>query len=238
MIMRKGGMIPMKNFSKLLALSVALSLIFGMTAFADEEMNPSVSTKYPGIDDNVLYEMSYEIDGAKGNEAISVAPVSVADYDLVADLAKDKSFANSIADTLDAEEVTKVELVSTFDIMNKTGEITLYGLENKVDASAKYVMYHEFADRTWELLPVTVNSDKSITFTTGSNSLFALYKVDATAKDTGSDDGDDDNDTPAVTADGAPASPKTGETLPVAGIAMMIALAGAAVCAKKVRYNN
>lgn len=35
-----------------------------------------------------------------------------------------------------------------------------------------------------------------------------------------------------------PASPKTGETAPVAGILAVICLAGVAVCAKKVRYNR
>ncbi|MCM1535254.1 MAG: hypothetical protein NC126_04960 [Clostridium sp.] len=225
----------MKNFSKLLALGVAMSLTFGMTVFAAE--NPSVSTKDPNVSNATLSTEASTINAA--NEDVTVSAVSVKVYDTAATVADSKNFATEIAEKLDAEEVTKVDLVTVFDLTGKTGEITLKGLENKVSTSAKYVMWHVFDNGSYEILPVTVNSDGSITFTTGSNSVFALYKVEATEKD-GEDEEDDDDDSaaPAVTSTGAPASPKTGETLPVAGIAMMIALAGAAVCATKVRYNN
>lgn len=233
----------MKNFSKLLALGVALSLTFGMTAFANEEIVYSRSTKDPAINDTVLEKNAEALN--KDNAGVTITAVNAMWYDYFAEEnGTNPFFADDATKALDVEEVKSVELVkgAVFDIPDKTGEITLNvsALEVQLESGATYVMLHRLDNGKFEVLPVTVNSATSITFTIGSNSMFALYKVDATAKDTGSnDDGDDDNDdTPAVNADGAPASPKTGETLPMAGIVMMIALAGAAVCATKVRYNN
>lgn len=44
--------------------------------------------------------------------------------------------------------------------------------------------------------------------------------------------------TTTTTATGAPVSPKTGETLPVAGMMAVLCLAGVVVCAKKARCNG
>ena len=60
----------------------------------------------------------------------------------------------------------------------------------------------------------------------------------------GADDDDDDDDssdaatTTTTTVEETNVSPKTGETLPVAGIMAVICLAGAAVAVKKVKFNN
>lgn len=230
----------MKNFSKLLALSVALSLVFGMTALADDEANPSVSISNSNVTNTTLANDVKNISSSTTGVIVSAA--NVGQYDEAVRVATGgdlfNEFAAKIADVLDAGAVTSVDVVAVFELTG-TGTITLSGFGNKIEAGATYVMGHMVGQDNWtnaEMLPVTVNTDGSITFTTSSNSVFTLLKVAATAKD--DDDDDDDDDAPAVTAAGAPASPKTGETLPVAGIAMMIALAGAAVCATKVRYNN
>lgn len=54
--------------------------------------------------------------------------------------------------------------------------------------------------------------------------------------ETGDDGSDDDQATPA--AANPAISPRTAETLPAAGIVALICLAGAAVCAGKIRYNK
>lgn len=231
----------MKNFSKLLGLSVALSLVFGMTAFAAES-----PTTADGKNQTVLDEQAEALQ--KANSEYTIAAPNVNQYDFVADLQNASSVNNAgilstAAKALDVEKVDSVKLVGNpFDLTGKggqtvTGEVTLSGIT--VNNTSKYVMLHINDDwKQYEMLPVTVNSNGTISFTVNSNSMFALFEVlGITDKDNGSDD-DDDDDAPAVTATGAPASPKTGETLPVAGIVMMIALAGAAVCATKVRYNN
>ncbi len=226
----------MKNFSKLLALGVALSLTFGMTAFAAESPVASDGTTQAALD-----AVAESITSSAG---VTVTSVDVEGYDYAKEVEKGEAFtalADEIADTFsDVEKVNSVEVVAVFDVVGTAGEaITLSGVPGVTKGSA-YVLCHYVTETTYELVPVEVLGNGSIKFTLGSFSMASVVKVDFTAKDTGSnDDGDDDDDdTPAVTATGAPASPKTGETLPVAGIAMMIALAGAAVCATKVRYNN
>ena len=226
----------MKNFSKLLALGVALSLTFGMTAFAAESPSASDGTTQAALDavaDNI------------GGSDVEVSGVDLAVYETGLALLKEADLVKEFSDEAvkvmdDVEEVKIVRLAAAFDVVGTPNTpITLTNVPNVV-AGKQYVMLHILNNVTgaWEPVPVTVNGTGSITFTVSSFSDFLLYEAEITAKDTGSDDNDDDDDTPAVTADGAPASPKTGETLPVAGIVMMIALAGAAVCATKVRYNN
>lgn len=225
----------MKNFSKLLALGVALSLTFGMTAFAAE----SPSTAVDGTTQEQLTKIAENIGKTEGVTVEMTVHTQNRGAQMLENTSAVKSMASDAAKVLDAKEVEILALAAAMDITGTPNEpITLTNVPN-VKASKEYVLLHWKSKGGTEIIPVTVNGDGSITFTVSAFSDFALYEAKITPKvDDEDDDNDDSNDTPAVTADGAPASPKTGETLPVAGIAMMIALAGAAVCAKKVRYNN
>ena len=75
-----------------------------------------------------------------------------------------------------------------------------------ITAGQKVAVLHQKADGTWESRPVTDVSNGSVTATFDSLSPVAIVTY---------------------------ASPKTGESLPVAGAACIIALFGAALCIKK-----
>ncbi|MCM1101498.1 MAG: hypothetical protein NC079_08345 [Clostridium sp.] len=241
----------MKKFSKMLALGMALAMTFGMTVSAAE--NPSVSTVDSNVSQTTLNATAVAIQES-APAGITVSGTNVAVYDVVAGAVKavnqdgiapedNQAIAEAMQSVgIEVEKVNSLTVVTAFDMTGTApadGKVTLKNVQG-VEQNAKYVMMHVFVageSVDIEFLPVVVNADGSITIS-GVNhfSTFALVKADVTEKeDTGDDD---DDDAPAVTASGAPAAPKTGETLPVAGIMMMIALAGAAVCATKVRYNN
>lgn len=227
-----------KKFAGLLAASLAMVLTLGMTVSAA----PSVSTTDPSITQDVLIDQAVEvfeaIDSAGGIEisgasaeglAYDLWPVSVTDFD--------SAMAQKDALVKDAVSGTSSKYVTSFDLdilVEATGEkadlgtVTLGIPVPGVRAEGTYVILHMKADGTWEAIPTTAENGKlTATFT----SLSPIVVVEVLEKD--SDDGDDDDDN--VTESGAPASPKTGETLPVAGVMTLICLAGAAVCAKRVR---
>ncbi|MCM1326095.1 MAG: hypothetical protein NC094_09630 [Bacteroidales bacterium] len=241
----------MKNFSKLLALGVAMSLTFGMTAFAAESPSASSSAN-PSVTNATLEAVADAVSPRTENVTVEAATVESFDTaasavaaNVATDAGKDK-IAEKLAEAGAGEvEVTKATVVTVIVLEGTApsdGKVELGTVPN-VTYGKNYVALHMLATGGSEFLPITVASDGSVTIHgVTSFSDWAVVEVEATAKNTGSEDEDEDSDddsaAPAVTSTGAPASPKTGETLPVAGIAMMIALAGAAVCATKVRYNN
>ena len=101
----------------------------------------------------------------------------------------------------------------------------------------QFVLYHFKDGKFVEDIAVTWNSkDKRYESVITSFSDFVLVKV----KDNGSNPpaSAPSTSTTTTTATGAPVSPKTGETLPVAGMMAVLCLAGVVVCAKKARCNG
>ena len=104
-------------------------------------------------------------------------------------------------------------------------------------AGEGFVLYHFKDGKFVEDIAVTWNSkDKRYESVITSFSDFVLVKV----KDNGSNPpaSAPSTSTTTTTATGAPVSPKTGETLPVAGMMAVLCLAGVVVCAKKARCNG
>ncbi len=96
-----------------------------------------------------------------------------------------------------------------------------------------YVVLHLKDDGTWEALAATVDGDAlNVEFTSFSPVVIAEVELQKAGTDDG-DDGDSDSEDSQN-----PASPKTGETLPLAGGMAVICLAGAYVCAKRVKTNR
>lgn len=79
----------------------------------------------------------------------------------------------------------------------------------------------------WEVLPTKAEGGIIYAFTKDLSPVYIAI-INVRGGDT----------TPSGTTDGAPVSPKTGETLPVAGMMAVICLAGVAVCAKKARCSK
>lgn len=119
-------------------------------------------------------------------------------------------------------------------------------------AGKTYVVMHLGKDG-WEIIAPDAIADGKVTATftdlspvTVNEVTFTVVEVKAPVEvgedtNTNDDDDDDDNDsTPAAApaAQNPATSPRTAETLPAAGVMALICLAGAAVCAGKIRYNK
>lgn len=109
----------------------------------------------------------------------------------------------------------------------------------EIQPEKTYLVLHMVADGQWETVKaVIVNGTIYGTFT----KLSPVLVVEADAVKAGNNDDDDDDDDSGIVVlengTAAPASPKTGESIPVAGMMAVICLAGAAVCAVKVRYSR
>ena len=215
----------MKKFAKMLALGLALSMTFGMAVSAAE--NPSVVAKDPivqtpaevtveGIkeDSNVTDETKAAvveaIDAVKSNPS-SVLPgawLSIAEV-------KGTFFWDATGETEVTLDVSKYGAL---------GENENYALLHYVNGKVEYIN-----------LGKPVNG--KLVAKLNSYSPFTLVVTSYNPPVNTGDNGTTQPTTPA-TNNGAPVSPKTGETLPVAGMMAVLCLAGALVCVKKARCNG
>lgn len=238
----------MKKFSKLLALSLATALTLGMTVSAAG----STSTTNSEITSEVLADNAKKVDadatGLDAGVTVEVKAATVADYDA----------ASNVADDVAPSDVEVVEVVTVFNVEleNAAGAdasatvsasnpltVTLKNVPGVVSGKL-YVVLHQKKDGTWERVS-GVQPGPTLTATFTSLSPVAVVEVDE--KDTGNDDDDDDDDDDDTTAaastsvaatTGVAASPKTGETMPVAVLFAVASLGAAVVCSRKARYNK
>lgn len=108
----------------------------------------------------------------------------------------------------------------------------------KVDPSKTYLLMHlRESDGVWETIPVDSIKDGEIKAT--FKSLSPIVVVEVAQQDAPADNSNDSDDEPAAAAPAAEGtSPKTGEAVPVAGLFVLAALAGAAYSAKKLSYRK
>lgn len=251
----------MKKFTKMLALGLAAALTFGMTVSAA----PSKDT-IDNVEDavNVIIDEA-GVQDANGNklenppkvEAVKLPETVYSEafgknYDEACSKAINSPAVSPKIDAVFAEvfpgvSTDRMELYSDIiDISVKEGDIPAGGLYVPVwlaGDSEAYVVAH-WNGQSWEVLQTKVeNGVVYALFTTGFSPV-SLTIVTVGEEKPGNDNekpNDDDNNNSSDNSDdktSAPSSPKTGETMPVAGILAVICLAGAAVCAKKVRYNR
>lgn len=230
-----------KRLLSAVALTMALSLTFGMTVFAssnssinsdDVKSDSLVSDPIAAGNVTVSEEekATLEAESKTVMAVITGVPEGVAVEKLSAAELKDaKAVAAKIAE-MNSIANANVNILAGADIdvdLSATGSFTIT-LSKAVDSNAKLIVLHlDEATNTWETLRVTIGEDgKTITVYSNSASPFVFAEVKA-----GKVDGSDDNDDSAE-------SPKTGAVASVAGIMAGICLAGAAVSAKKVREEN
>lgn len=248
----------MKKLSKMAALGLALALTFGMTVNAEE--SPTTAGVAPELKEEQVKEYtekSKTLEAAVGNVTVSVGGQTVTlDKEPVApetlyeavQIAAGKAAEVTADLKLDVPEGKTVvtNVVGSADI-KWTGEIPAGGLEltipiSGIEEGKKYILLHLTGGKWETILPTSVANGKvTATFT----SLSPVVASEVMIVEVGEDEDDDDDDsdasgtTQAAAAAANPAtSPKTAETLPVAGVMALIALAGAAVCADKIRYNR
>lgn len=233
----------MKKVSGILAMGLALSLMLGMTAFAQTSPLPGsgesnayfdsvgdIDTKTEGVD--IDWTPVDEGDIAKVESSVNntvTAAVNNGKLSLPGNLELDGSKPVNILGAVQAE----------VNALPKGGADLTFAVSG-VSSDKTYAFLHYFngVGGDYEILVATVGNG---TLTAHFKSLSPIFIIEIPVK-AGDDDGDNgnngDNGNAPAAGTGAKTSPKTGESIPVATVIAVIGLAGAAVCAKKVRYNK
>lgn len=226
---------------RMMAAIVAVAvMMFGTTAFAagspvagtttaDDTTKAQVvaPTETPDqmADDTDVVEKDIKVAAVAKttvDEAVKEASNILADVKGLGEKLGDKTIAAADKKAVTATVISVVNLSS--DATNK-----VVTLNNKqIKAGKTYAVLH-YTGTGWETLSATVKADGVLTFTVKDFSAFAIVEISVADKAA----------TPATKpaandkkADGA-ASPKTGETIPVAVFAMLVCAAGVVVCARK-----
>ena len=225
----------MKKFSKLLAMSLATALVFGMTVSAA----PSPITSDGDIEVIML-------DGEAPEGAIKL----VADEGAAA--APSKADANKVIASENSDyELTNVTWSGDVHFEDENGNVVpmneqvvvLFNANGDLPGgvAGKYYVVLHWNGSAWEAAS-DIQEGPVIYAVFSSLSPVAIVEVDKKADD---DDDDDDDDTTteaapasAAAATGVAASPKTGETAPVAVLFAVASLGAAVACSRKARYNK
>ncbi len=253
----------MKKLSSMAALGLALALTFGMTVSAAE--SATTAGVAPEIKQEQVKE--YEDKSAALTEAVGsvtatvngqsvtmtkepVKPATLFEAEQIAtDMAKEKAAELNL--TVSDNQKIETKVVGSADIKLPEGTvipeegITLDISISGIAAGKTYVLLHLTTDENgkpvWETIVPDAVVDGKVTATFKSFSPVIANEV--TLVEVGEEGAPDEWLEPRhpEQAQSAPApgtSPKTAETLPVAGVMALICLAGAAVCAGRIRYNK
>lgn len=244
----------MKKFSKMLALGMAAAMVFGMTVSAAGSKD-TIDAVVDGV--NTVIENA-GVQDSQGN-VIENAPKVEAT--VLPETVYNETFGNNYDEALakvDANDAVNAAIDAAFATLNNGSDKNVYRdiidvtVEGEIPAGGLYVPVLPSADgeayvvahwngTAWEVLQTKVeNGAVYALFPQGFSpvyiSILTVTGEEVPDNNGGSDNNDSSSDSNNSSA--APESPKTGETLPVAGILAVICLAAAAVCAKKVRYNR
>lgn len=214
----------MKRFTKMLALGLAAVLVFGMSVQAAPSINTSLS------EIGTVSREDVKVEKYTNTAAIEKA------------MKNDKVLEKLGEDYQNGTK--KVEVVGSFDLTMEDSAkwqvVTVAVVD--VKGNHNYMLFHfpDVNDLTkYEVMEITEVADGNITFKLGdSASPFVLVDMgekepepDPTNPPSNDDDSKPQETSPAV-------APKTGETVPAAGIMALVLMAGAVICAKKARYNR
>lgn len=244
----------MKKFSKMLALGMAAAMVFGMTVSAAGSKD-TIDAVVDGV--NTVIENA-GVQDSQGN-VIENAPKVEAT--VLPETVYNETFGNNYDEALakvDANEAVNAAIDAAFATLNNGSDKNVYRdiidvtVEGEIPAGGLYVPVLPSADgeayvvahwngTAWEVLQTKVeNGAVYALFPQGFSPVY-ISILTVTGEEVPDDNGSSDNNDSSSdnnNSSAAPESPKTGETLPVAGILAVICLAAAAVCAKKVRYNR
>lgn len=240
-----------KKILSAIALTMAMTLTFGMTAFA---ANSSSTTN----DGNTVVAESVAADIEEPTDATekeTLVTESKAAKKAIASVEADDADVEVTVDNLEAGELKNAKEVALAIAEDNCGSnsavtvvaganvevsdmpeggvtltITLEGFT--ADANKDYIVLH-LVNGYWVTVDATVEGS---TVTAHFDSLSPIVVVEVSEKEEATNPPASD-DTPATLATPA-VSPKTGEVWSVAGILAVICLAGAVVSARKVRYNR
>ena len=240
----------MKKFTKMLALGMAAALAFGMTVSAAS----SKDTEEVAEGVNVIIQNA-GVQDSNGNAVDVKAEATVLPQE-----AYNEQFGVDYDDALakvDANEAVNAALDSAFATLGNGTQKNVYrdiidvNVEGTIPAGGLYVPLLPAADgeayviahwngTAWEVLQTKVENGVVYALFPESFSPVYLSILTVTGEENNNNDNNNNNknnnnnnNSGSSDNSGAPASPKTGETLPVAGILAVVCLAGVAVCAKK-----
>ena len=247
----------MKKFTKMLALGLAAALTFGMTVSAAPSKEPEVEDVVnviignAGVQDangNTL-ENAPKVEATKLPDTV-YSEAFGSDYDDACSKAINSTAVSPKIDAVFAEafpgvSTDRMDLYSDIIDITVDGDIPEGGLYVPVWVAGKdeaYVVAH-WNGQAWEVLQTKVENDVVYALFPSGFSPVSLTIVTVGEEKPGNDDDNNNNNNNNNSGSSddktsTPASPKTGETMPVAGILAVMCLAGAAVCAKKARYNR
>lgn len=221
-----------KKLTSALALAMAMALTFGMTVCAAGSpvagANADVTGQQVAADttDPADATEKAELDTQAANLASGVTADGATVTALTAGELKDvRAKAGDIAlATVSSNAV--ISVVAGADIDAPAGEVTINFPNFVKEAGKKYMVLHlNKATQVWETVAAKIETGV-VVVNLDSYSPIVVVEVSEKAPST--------NSTTTSPAE----SPKTGETLPVAGIMAVICLAGAAVCAKRARFSK
>lgn len=204
---------------KLVMLLTALMLVGATTtAFAApsaEVDSPEINSPGAGDDFEEVTGNIAEFDNMSDAELEAVAEMlcpATSDVTAEGGTVKDvkEVTVQNLKDVVkEAEDYATAIILAAFDITVEAeeGASVTITVKANADVAKKYVAFHEKANNDWEVVPVTVNEDGSVTFTLTSFS-------------------------PVIIAEVTEKSDKTGDLVVLPMIALA-GLAGAAVCGKK-----
>ena len=247
----------MKRLSKMAALGLALALTFGMSVNAAESVTTEGNAPVLSEEQTKQYEQKAEEQAAAttvtatvGGVSVTVTKTAVAPQTLAQaeQVGADKVVANasSLGISIPEGATVTTTVVGSANITIPEGTDISKGLQlsigiSGIQAGKNYVLLHLTKDGVWETIRPDSIADGKVTATFTSLSPVVASEVIVLVGDDGGHDEWPEPRHPenaAGTPAGAGTSPKTGETLPAAGLMALICLAGAAVCAKRVRYNR
>ena len=240
----------MRKFSKMLALGMAAALVFGMTVSAAESKD-TIDAVVDGV--NTVIENA----GVQDSEGNVIENAPKVEATVLPETVYNDTFGKNYDEALekvDANDTVNAAIDAAFATLKNTTEKHVYRdiidvtVEGDIPAGGLYVPVLPSADgeayvvahwngTAWEVLKTKVeNNAVYALFPQGFSPVYiSILTVtgEEIKPETTTPPSDTEPEKPAE-----PASPKTGETLPAAGILAVICLAAAAVCAKKVRYNR
>jgi hypothetical protein len=228
-----------RKLSGILALGMALALTIGTTAFAAE--SPSTDNTNPALVEQAKATETKDaaVEGLADKEvAVVAAPATVAQAEAAATAIADANAKDSTFKVVDGAEQITLDLVLTVDGAATTTSslVTVRFTNPAFKANTTYLVVHQKADGSFESGVYT--SDASAYITAAFHGLSPVAVIEVKTETPAASTSTSSSSSSATTTASPAASPKTGEALPVAGIAMVIALAGIALGAKKVRVSR
>lgn len=247
----------MKKLSRMAALGLALALTFGMTVNAEESVKTEGTAPVMKEEQVKEYTAKAEaqaaattVEATVGGKAVEVTKTAVRPETLLQaeQLGADKVVANaaSLGVAIPEGAAVSTAVVGSANISIPEGTDISSGIKLGIEiagikAGKTYVLLHLTKDGVWETIKPDSVVDGKVTATFKSLSpVVASEVIILVGEETEPEEWLEPRhpERAAAAAANPATSPKTAETLPVAGVMALICLAGAAVCANKVRYNK